>query len=254
MGLLLLVVAIPTAAGQTPQPAKFGEPSTQIGLCQCIADRASRNLFCAAGVAKCQKTCASPLYSFIPLASEALQRCAPAEVYVVLPNADGHPGSGAISVNQAGSSALLDEAYAAAASLNGSTGSVALGATEVNRMFHNAIAARPTLPRHFRLFFPLGSDRMVPESAVEFRAIVEYIKHAPGSQVEVVGHTDTVARESENQNLSLSRSAAIREALVRNGINPRTISTAGRGDRDLLVQTGNNVEEPRNRRVEVTVR
>jgi outer membrane protein OmpA-like peptidoglycan-associated protein len=72
--------------------------------------------------------------------------------------------------------------------------------------------------------------------------------------VEVIGHTDTLGDMAYNQRLSLDRAGAIRGSLVRDGLDPNAISIAGRGKLDLLVPTGDQVPEPRNRRVEITVR
>jgi OOP family OmpA-OmpF porin len=73
-------------------------------------------------------------------------------------------------------------------------------------------------------------------------------------EVEVIGHTDTMGTQPHNQQLSRSRAEMIRDRLVQNGINPKSISVAGRGSLDLAVKTADQVTEPRNRRVEITVR
>ena len=229
-------------------------PALQIGLCQCIADRTTRNLFCATGMQKCQATCASPLYAFLPLGQDAVARCAPSEVYVVLPNADGRPGAGAINVTQGNVSTLLDRPYAAAAALNGATATIGFDQKQVDTAFGAAIGARPILPRHFRLFFESGGDRMTPQSAPELQAVIDDVKRRSVYEVDLVGHTDTVAGEAENRPLSLSRAEFVRQALIRAGVNTSTITSSGRADTELLVQTLSNVAEPQNRRVEVTVR
>jgi OmpA-OmpF porin, OOP family len=73
-------------------------------------------------------------------------------------------------------------------------------------------------------------------------------------QIEVVGHTDSLGDLGSNQALSLARAAAIRDRLVRDGIDGGAISIAGRGKLDLLVPTADQVAEPLNRCVVVTVR
>jgi OOP family OmpA-OmpF porin len=52
----------------------------------------------------------------------------------------------------------------------------------------------------------------------------------------------------------MSRAEMIRDRLVHDGINPKSISVAGRGSLDQAVKTADQVTEPRNRRVEITVR
>ena len=95
---------------------------------------------------------------------------------------------------------------------------------------------------------------MTPESKVAYRAVFDDIKQRPVYEIEVIGFTDTLGDLSYNQALSLSPAAVIRSVLVRDGLDRLAISIAGRGKRDLLVPTADQTPEPRNRRVEITVR
>ena len=70
----------------------------------------------------------------------------------------------------------------------------------------------------------------------------------------MIGHTDTVGTLSYNDKLSLARAERLREMLVSLGIAPERVQSAGRGKRELLVPTDDNTAEPRNRRVEISVR
>lgn len=74
------------------------------------------------------------------------------------------------------------------------------------------------------------------------------------SKVEVIGRTDTLGSPSHDQQLSMSRAEMIRDRLMRDGLSPKSISVAGRGQLDPAVRTRDQVAEPRNRRVEITVR
>jgi outer membrane protein OmpA-like peptidoglycan-associated protein len=121
-------------------------------------------------------------------------------------------------------------------------------------IFRRALAAQPTLPQHFRLYFMLGSDELTPESIMAYRSVFDDIKQRPVYQIEVIGHTDTLGDARYNQTLSLARAAAIRDRLVRDGIERDAISIAGRGKLDPIVPTGDQVAEPRNRCVVITVR
>jgi outer membrane protein OmpA-like peptidoglycan-associated protein len=68
----------------------------------------------------------------------------------------------------------------------------------------------------------------------------------------VEGHTDTTGAESTNQSLSEARAAAVRDHLVRrHGIAPARLEAVGLGETQPLVPTGDNVAEPRNRRVQI---
>jgi hypothetical protein len=45
----------------------------------------------------------------------------------------------------------------------------------------------------------------------------------------------------------------VKDALVREGVPATAISVIGRGEQGLLVETGDGVREPQNRRVEIVV-
>lgn len=68
----------------------------------------------------------------------------------------------------------------------------------------------------------------------------------------VEGHTDTVGDDAMNQALSERRAAAVVQYLVsRFGIPTERLQAVGLGESQPLVQTGDQVNEPRNRRVQV---
>ena len=193
-------------------------------------------------------------FLLLALALLALTGCPRQELYVVLPNADGRPGAGAISVIEGNTTTVLNQPFAAAEARGGQSSSIPLEPTEARIVFNQAIAARPILPAHFRLYFVLASDQLTPDSQLAYRSVFDDIKRRAAYEVEVIGHTDTLGDMAYNQRLSLDRAASIRGSLVRDGLDPNAISTAGRGKLDLLIPTGDQVSEPRNRRVEITVR
>jgi outer membrane protein OmpA-like peptidoglycan-associated protein len=181
-----------------------------------------------------------------------LTGCPRQALFVVLPSEGG--GAGAITVDDGKTVTTLDQPYAAAESRAGSSQPVEESRGNISVIFRRAITAQPILPHHFRLYFILGSDELTPESVTLYRSVFDDIKERPVYQVEVIGHTDTLGDLRANQALSVARAAAIRDWLVRDGVDRGAISIAGRGKLDLIVPTGDNVAEPRNRCVVVTVR
>ena len=182
-----------------------------------------------------------------------LAGCPRQALFVVLPNAEG-AGVGSITVEDGKAATTLDQPYATAEARAGSTAPTAENQGNISVIFRRAIAAQPILPHHFRLYFILGGDELTPESKLAYRAVFDDTKQRPVYEIEVIGFTDTVGDLPYNQALSLRRAAAIRDTLVRDGIDRQAISIAGRGKRDLLVPTADQTPEPRNRRVEITVR
>jgi len=173
-------------------------------------------------------------------------------LFVVLPNPDG--SSGAVTIEDSQKSVLLDHPYAAGEVRGGVAAPVKVDQGQVQQIFGNALSAQPILPAHFVLYFEKDSDILTPDSQRQYQAVFADIKRRSVYEVEVIGHTDTLGTQPHNQQLSMSRAMMIRERLEKNGISAKSISVAGRGQLDLAVPTGDQVAEPRNRRVEITVR
>jgi Outer membrane protein and related peptidoglycan-associated (lipo)proteins len=125
---------------------------------------------------------------------------------------------------------------------------------EVQQLFGDALAARPPAPRQFVLYFRFESDQLTPESEMLLTEILAFVKMRPAPDVTVVGHTDTKGSAQLNIDLGRSRATVIRERLIAVGVDGRLISVASHGESDLLVPTPDETLEPRNRRVEVSVR
>jgi OmpA-OmpF porin, OOP family len=173
-------------------------------------------------------------------------------LFVVLPNPDG--SSGAVTIEDGQKSVVLDKPYAAGEVRGGVAAPVKVDPAQVQQIFGNALAAQPILPSHFVLYFEKDSNTLTPESQRQYQAVFADIKHRAVYEVEVIGHTDTLGNQQHNQQLSMSRAEMIRDRLVHDGISPKSISVAGRGQLDLAVKTADQVAEPKNRRVEITVR
>ncbi len=175
------------------------------------------------------------------------------ETIAVIPGEAGHVGAVVVRAN--GSEQVLDRAYAARRlRADGSAESVRLTPEEVNRDFAATLAALPGRPATFTLYFLEGKDELTPASRAELDLVFAELKRRPAPDIVVIGHTDTVGTLSYNDKLSLARAERLREMLVSLGIAPERVQSAGRGKRELLVPTDDNTAEPRNRRVEISVR
>ncbi len=71
--------------------------------------------------------------------------------------------------------------------------------------------------------------------------------------IRVVGHTDSSGSAAYNLALSKRRAKDARDELVRQGVNEAMITSEGKGETELFVQTGDGVKEQLNRRTEVLI-
>ena len=171
----------------------------------------------------------------------------------MLPNSDGHVG--AVVLHRAGEARVINTAYGA--QKIDSTGAVVaatLTPAEVREAFGPALEALPGKAASFTLYFLEGRDELTTDSKAELEKVFAELKRRPLPDIVVIGHTDTVGSSSHNDKLSLARAERLREMLVALGIPAERVQAAGRGKRELLVPTEDNVSEARNRRVEINVR
>jgi OmpA-OmpF porin, OOP family len=183
--------------------------------------------------------------------------CAPGvtpALFVVVPAADGHIGKITVQAN-CGEARVIDTAYGAQRlRADGKVEASTLSAAEVNAAFGPTMAALPGRPMSYTLYFLEGRDELTDESKVELDKVFGELRRRPLPDIVVIGHTDTVGGLEYNDRLSRARAERLREMLVGLGIPGDRIAAAGRGKRELLVPTEDNVSEARNRRVEINVR
>jgi len=175
------------------------------------------------------------------------------ELVVVLPGPDGKTGS--VVVEQRGDRTVLDQPYSAS-NIRGDGRPQALrqSADAVRREFGAVLSALPARPRSFLLYFVSGRDELTDDSKARLDEVLAELRKRPVPDVVVIGHTDTVGTAEANDKLSLQRAMRVKDSLTGIGIPAARIETAGRGEREPIVQTADNVAEPRNRRVELNVR
>lgn len=176
------------------------------------------------------------------------------DLYVLLPGQDGR-SSGAVTVESGGKQAILDQPYEAARVKE--PGRVEPGTVtpeQVQQAFGPALAAQPPRPVSFILYFLENRDELTPESKPTLTRIIAEIARFPAPEIVVIGHTDRVGTVARNDALSLQRAGRMRDELVKAGVDPAKIRVEGRGEREPLVPTADEVAEPRNRRVEINVR
>ncbi len=183
-----------------------------------------------------------------------LAACAsrPQGTVVLLPDAKGQDT--AVLVKQDGGELLLDKPYAAAQLSASGPQPATSSAEQVQARFGAALAARPLAPQQFTLYFIEGKDEFTDESKRVLDSVMAEIAKRPVPDVLVIGHTDTVGTDAFNDVLSRQRGEVVRKTLLQRGIQVENVVVVGRGERELVVPTADNVAEPRNRRVEILVR
>ena len=182
-----------------------------------------------------------------------LQAHAPTSRAILLPDETGTVGRIVVST-PTGRQELTSAYSAVAVEQNGSLAAYGESADSIRTRYGELLAARPAPAKSYLLYFVAGGNELVPESAATLEALRRDAERRPVPEIRVIGHTDTVGSDQDNETLSAQRAQAIADQLTRWGVQAVSLESTGRGERELLVPTPDDVDEPRNRRVEVSIR
>jgi outer membrane protein OmpA-like peptidoglycan-associated protein len=195
------------------------------------------------------KTC---LACFIVLVSCG---CTQKTTVVLLSDPDGHVGHLTI-VNNGGAVDMSLPAEATVVTDRGSRPGKPeiLQEKQIAEQFSVVLATVPKQPKHYLLYFQKGSTNLTADSEATLPQILHSIKEISSENISVIGHSDTDGDWDFNLRLSRERALTVSHILMREGIQQTHITSTSHGEENPLVKTGNNVPEPRNRRVEVVIK
>lgn len=173
---------------------------------------------------------------------------------VLLPESDGRVGRATVSNSSGNVELATVRASTRVAPGQAPQAVTEMSEADVNRLFGAAIASQPPAPIHFTLFFRFDSEELTDDSRTLVADVQQSVKAYPAPQVTVIGHTDTIGTAASNVELGLRRANAVRMLLIDTGLDGSAVNVTSHGEATLLVPTADEVLEPRNRRVEITVR
>jgi len=124
----------------------------------------------------------------------------------------------------------------------------------IERDFAAVLAAEPEKPRRFLLYFVAGGVQLTDASAELIPEILAEVHARPVPEVAIVGHTDRKGTETANAELASRRARVVQHMVIDAGVASDLIAVTSHGERNPLVATADNVDEPKNRRVEVVIR
>jgi outer membrane protein OmpA-like peptidoglycan-associated protein len=180
--------------------------------------------------------------------------CSSTKTLVVLLPDENSP-DGAVAIEKGDRTTILNEPISAVeVNARGRVEKVAMTDGEVEEVFSRALAFQPPETISFLLYFEEGTTVVVPGSRKTLTDLFEEVAKRQAVEVQVTGHTDTVGNLLDNDVLSQERAQTIKGMLVQKGLQSDFIRAVGRGERELLIPTQDNVCEPKNRRVQVIVR
>ena len=179
----------------------------------------------------------------------------PQALVVALPDPDATAPGRVVVTNAAGSVELTGVGEATRVAANAAPSPpAAMDDAAVQQVFGATLTDLPRPLERFNLYFELQSDELTAESRALLPDVLRAVKERPVPDVMVIGHTDTTGAADANYQLGLKRAATVRTLLVDSGLEASLVEIASHGEADPLIRTPDDTAEPRNRRVEITVK
>jgi len=103
------------------------------------------------------------------------------------------------------------------------------------------------------VLFDSGSAALKPGAYQEINRVSQVLTQYPETRIMIAGHTDSDGSEAFNQNLSVQRAEAVRNALVSQGVSASRVTTSGFGESQPIADNNTEAGKQLNRRVVVTI-
>jgi OmpA-OmpF porin, OOP family len=100
-------------------------------------------------------------------------------------------------------------------------------------------------------YFDFDKANLKPNAEEVLREALRLMRENPSLRVVVVGHTDSIGTEAYNMKLSERRAEAVKNYLVRQGIDASRIDTRGEGKLHPIADNKTAEGRAKNRRAEV---
>ena len=103
------------------------------------------------------------------------------------------------------------------------------------------------------LLFDFDSDVVRSEARTNLRNLAASLDKYPGSELLIVGHTDSVGTDAYNLTLSERRAQAAAAYLAAQGVDRARLSSRGLGETEPVAPNDSDAGRSKNRRVEVAI-
>lgn len=114
--------------------------------------------------------------------------------------------------------------------------------------------AQACAPQRLEIYFDYDSTQITDDARDVIEAALMRLRRCEITGVEIFGHDETEGQAAYSVRVSQRRAEAVQAYLISMGFDGGLISTEGRGQSDLAVQTGPGVREPLNRRAVIDIR
>ncbi len=104
-----------------------------------------------------------------------------------------------------------------------------------------------------RIYFEHDRTDFMPRALIQLDQLWAFLNKYPTMHVEIIGHTDNVGSTEYNKQLSIRRSEAVVNWLVKKGVKKERLSSSGFGSTQPISTNFTSLGRSQNRRVEIKV-
>ncbi|MCP3175989.1 MAG: OmpA family protein [Desulfuromonadales bacterium] len=126
-----------------------------------------------------------------------------------------------------------------------------LAGVEAANIQRNANMLAVTFKSDF--MFDVNSSNLKPGSYDEIARVAQVLNQYPQTTLQIAGHTDSTGSEAYNQDLSIKRASAVKNALTGQGVNPARMNVIGFGESQPIADNSTEYGRQLNRRVVITI-
>lgn len=103
------------------------------------------------------------------------------------------------------------------------------------------------------LYFATNKVNVLPSSREALDELYVFLDENPDMRIRITGHTDNTASREYNLRLSKGRAEAVKQEMIKRGIEPERIETDGKGMDEPVADNSTEEGRQQNRRVEFVV-
>ncbi len=126
-------------------------------------------------------------------------------------------------------------------------------AVQLNTILATRDTARGLIVSMSDVLFDTGQYSLKPGAREKLSKVAGILLAYPSLNIEVGGYTDNVGGDDMNQKLSENRADSVRDYLIQQGVNSKSVSATGFGNTQPVATNDNAAGRQENRRVELLV-
>lgn len=103
------------------------------------------------------------------------------------------------------------------------------------------------------ILFPFDSAELQGAGQENLRRLADSLQQNPGTEIMLIGHTDSVGQPGYNQPLSERRARTAADYLGAQGVTRQRLLTSGKGEAEPIATNDDDAGRRQNRRVEIAI-